>query len=376
MVSNLTYSAPGRIEIIGNHTDHQRGCVLAAAINKDISCNAEKHDKIELSSGDFGNIMFDPNDGGQASPGTSEALVRGVVAYFNENGYKAGGFRGGLSGDLRMGAGLSSSAAFSNLIGVMLNHMYNGGIIPQLEIAKASQYAENKFFGKPCGLMDQAASAVGGFVYIDFLPDEPVVKKINFIPEDHGLTVCVVHTGGSHADMTDDYSAIPAEMRLVANYFGKNNLAEINFNDFTANIKELREICGDRAILRSHHFFGENERVRKMAKTLLTTDDTDLHEFLHIINESGNSSISYLQNISNTKTPQSQPIALALALTKQILRGEGACRVHGGGFAGTILAFVPTDIYEEYEKTMNDVFGGNACEMIKIRSLGADIIKS
>ena len=369
MNKKYKFSAPGRIEVSGNHTDHQRGCVLAAAVNADITCEAVHSDLIELKMDGYGDIAVNPAsaDSAEYEKGTPLSLILGVLDYFSKNKYKTGGFRATVHSNVREGSGLSSSAAFTNLIGTALNHMFNNGEIPPIQIAKAGQHAENNFFGKPSGLMDQAASALGGFVFIDFGHDEPLTESIKFNPSAHGLTVCVVHTGGSHADLTDEYASIPRDMRSVANILGKDVLGFCNPNDFYNKIYEIRQKVSDRAVLRAFHFFNETKRVKEQANML---KNGDLEGFLRLVNESGWSSVSCLQNIYTNKLPETQPISLALALTEQILEGRGACRVHGGGFAGTILAFVPNDLFEKFEKTLNSIFGENAVHTVEIRDAG------
>ena len=363
------YSAPGRAEIGGNHTDHQRGCVLAAAVNADIICAAAESELIELVMEGYGEVTLDPRSTStlKCEQGSPQSLVLGILDYFVKNDYKTGGFRAYVQSDVREGSGLSSSAAFSNLVGTVLNHIYNGGVIPPIQIAKAGRHAENMFFGKPSGLMDQAASALGGFVFIDFEKDEPYTESIPFDPSKHGLTVCVVHTGGSHAGLTDEYAAITREMRGVAQMLGRDVLGYCDVNEFNKNISAIRKKMGDRAVLRACHFFAETKRAAKQAEMLKAGD---LEGFLRLVNESGRSSIACLQNIYSARSPESQPISLALALAERILDGKGACRVHGGGFAGTILAFVPDEIYTDFENFMDEVFGKESCHKLAIRNEG------
>ncbi|MCL2703478.1 MAG: galactokinase [Defluviitaleaceae bacterium] len=364
------YSAPGRAEISGNHTDHQRGRVLAAAIDADIICAAVKNERVELVAESYGEVFFDvpANSGGLCAQGTPQSLAEGVFDYFLMSGYEVGGFRAFIMSDVREGSGLSSSAAFANLIGTVLNHEYNGGRVPPLDIAKASRHAENVFFGKPCGLMDQAASSHGGFVFIDFGHKEPVIESIPFRPDEYGLALCVVHTGGSHAGLTDEYAAITLDMRGVAAALGGEVLGFCDSAVFYGEIISLREKLGDRAVLRAHHFFNETARVEKQAGML---KNKDLEGFLQLVNESGRSSIAYLQNTHAASMPENQPISLALALAERGLSGKGAFRVHGGGFAGTILAFVPIEIYDHFEDTLNTAFGADSCHRLSVRQSGA-----
>ena len=365
-MSDLTFTAPGRVEIGGNHTDHQHGRVLAAAINLEAKCTAKANgtNLVNISDERYGAETIDLNDLSirEEEKGTSAALVRGVAAWFVNKGYAIGGFDGLVTSDIPSGSGLSSSAAFEVLIGRIFAGLF-GSPATSLDIALAGQYAENVYFGKPCGLMDQAASSFGGLVMIDFAdPQNPVVDEIPYNLPD--FLLCVVDTKGSHADLTNEYAAVPMEMKQVASYFGKEFLRDLNTADFYGNIAKLRQI-GDRAVLRAIHFFDENERVIKQAEALkkgLTED------FMKLIIESGHSSLSHLQNIYPAGNITTQEINLALSLSEKILKGKGAWRVHGGGFAGTILAFVPTSLRDEYQNRMDQVFGDGCCHFLSINS--------
>ena len=364
MENKRHFSAPGRVEIGGNHTDHQHGRVLAAAVELYMKCSAEPNgtDIVHIRSECFGDDTVDLSDLSvcESEKGTPAALVRGVAAWLVEHGHEVGGFDVNISSDVPIGSGLSSSAAFEVLIGNVFCGLFNLEITP-LEIAIAGQYAENVYFGKPCGLMDQCASSFGGLVMIDFAdPKNPVVTPIQ--TDFSGYSMCVVATGGSHADLTPDYAAIPGEMKTVAAFFGKDHLREVPPDEFYAEFGKLRHLS-DRALLRAVHFFGDNERVSKQADALKCGD---MRAFLELVNESGRSSLNYLQNVFSSKNPEEQGLTLALALSERILSGRGAWRVHGGGFAGTILAFVPDDLKVEYQKRMNEVFGDGCCRFLNI----------
>ena len=296
--------------------------------------------------------------------GTSAALIRGVAAWFAEKGYPIGGFDAEISSTVPAGAGLSSSAAYEVLIGNIFKGLF-GADISRIELALAGQFAENAYFGKPCGLMDQAASSFGGLNVIDFKnPNKATVTPI--IAEIPGYSLCVVDTGGSHADLTPDYAAIPNEMKAIATYFGKEYLRELPTDEFYASIGKLRHL-GDRAILRAIHYYGDHERVLKQAAAL---ESGDLKAFFKLVIESGRSSLAYLQNVFSPSALQEQGVTLALALSEEILDGTGAWRVHGGGFAGTILSFVPDGQREKYNRQMTDIFGENCCHFLKIRKKG------
>ena len=366
------YSAPGRTEIGGNHTDHQHGEVLAASIHKDaiaiVSASAE--DKIALVSGDAPMLQIDCTDTAvkEKEKNTTASLIRGVAAGMKERGFRIGGFCAYVTSDVLIGAGLSSSAAFETLLGNIFSYLYNDGAVSAIEIAKIGQYAENVYFGKPCGLMDQMACSVGSLVHIDFAdPENPEVEKVDYDFSAKGYHLCITDTKGSHADLTPDYAAVPAEMRSVAAYFGKDVLHEVREEDVVKNISALREKCGDRAVLRALHFYEENKRVQKEVQAL-KTDDVAM--FLQTVNASGASSFQYLQNVYTNHDITHQNVSVALQLAGMVLQGRGAARVHGGGFAGTMQAWVPDDLVDAYKAQMDAVFGAGACSVLGIRSCG------
>ena len=365
------YSAPGRSEIGGNHTDHQCGRVLAASINLDaIAIKTKKESGIVLKSEGYPMINVSLADllPKKEEEGTSAGLIRGVAARLKEEGYEIGGFEAYVTSDVLNGAGMSSSAAFEVLIGNILSGLYNEGNISPVLIAQAGQYAENVFFGKPCGLMDQMASSVGNLIFIDFADvKNPVIKKVNVNFEDFNHSLCIVDTKGSHADLTDEYAAIPEEMKRVAAYFGKEILKQVDKNEFYTNIPEIRKVAGDRAVLRAMHWFEETDRVIDQVNAL---EEENFEEFKKLIKSSGDSSFKYLQNVYSVKNLSRQEMAVGLALSDVILKGKGVSRVHGGGFAGTIQAFVPNDIVDIYKKNMEDIFGEDACHVLKIRKYG------
>lgn len=366
------FSAPGRTEVGGNHTDHNNGKVLAAAINLDaIAAVAERNDGIIcVNSQGYSPITVDTANLNivDEEAGKSSALIRGICARFNELGYKYGGFNASVTSCVLSGSGLSSSAAYEVLIGTILNYLYNDGKISAVEIAQISQYAENVYFKKPCGLMDQTACSVGGFVKIDFEDTSaPVIDKVDFDIAKHGYDLCIVDTGGNHADLTGDYAAIRLEMNSVAEYFGKSVLRQVDEKEVFENIGDIRKKTGDRAIERAIHFYNENKRVERLSKAL---SDGDFDEFKNTIIESGKSSYMYNQNCFTLSAPNEQPVALALCVSEELLKGKGAYRVHGGGFAGTIQAFVPVEETENYVSSMRRIFGENSCYILKVRSHG------
>lgn len=365
------FSAPGRTEIGGNHTDHQHGCVLAGAINLDAIGVVGKSDRyIKILSDAFDIAAIDVTDVTmrENEKGTSEGLVRGVLNGFKQRGYQVGGFNAYLTSDVLIGAGMSSSAAFEVLIGTILSHLYQGGQVDPIEIAKIGQYAENVYFGKPCGLMDQCASSVGGLVNIDFAdPASPIVRKVevDFSTFEHAL--CILDTKGSHADLTPDYAAVPAEMKAVAAYFGQEVLRDVKEAEFYAALSEVRAACHDRAVLRAIHFFEENQRVAKQVESL---SQGDFAAFKYWIAQSGKSSFEYLQNVYSPRHPEAQGVSLALALSEKSLGMHGVCRVHGGGFAGTIQAFVENQWVKQYQEEMEGYFGKGTCHVLKMRKEG------
>ena len=368
-------SVPGRSEILGNHTDHNHGKVMAGAINRDIISIVAKNDKEQIRF--FSEGYHESVIGISASADsknfrhfTSAALVAGMVRGFTDAGYSVGGFDAYTTTEVLKGSGLSSSAAFEVMIGNILNHLYNGGEVDNKEIAKIAQFSENVYFGKPCGLMDQMACAVGGFVYIDFADEKnPVVNPIRFSLGDHGYSLCIVNTGGSHSNLNDDYASVPAEMKAVAAALGGEVLRGKSKAQLLRLIPTLREKIGDRAILRALHFLSENDRVES-AKVALKAGN--IGEFFRNIRASGNSSYKFLQNVFTTQNVREQGLSLALCLTEEFLDTHaGACRVHGGGFAGTIQAFIKNEDVEAYKALMDSVFGDGATMPLFVRPLGA-----
>jgi len=365
-------SAPGRTEVCGNHTDHNNGKVLAASVNLDAVAVASKNDEdvVRVKSDGHAMNVVDTSEllPDEAEFGHSTAMVRGVVAKIAGLGYKIGGFDCVTTSDVIGGSGLSSSAAFEVLLGTTLSYLYNDGVINSVEIAKTAQYSENVFFGKPCGLLDQMASSVGTFVTIDFESTEnPKIKKVDFDFSKSGHALCIVDTGGSHSDLTDDYAAVRGEMESVAQAMGKDVLREIDFEDFKKAVPSLMGRVSDRALLRAFHFYRENERVEKAIAAL---ESNNFDDFKKVINESGRSSYMYNQNVYTPKNPAEQKISLALCISEGILGVDGAYRVHGGGFAGTIQAFVPAELLEEYKNSIETVFGKGSCHVLIIRPVG------
>ena len=366
------FSAPGRTEIGGNHTDHQRGRVLAAAVNLDtvaaVAVNGTNTIRI-LSKGYPMSVV----DITELKPVESEinstpALIRGVVARFAQLGCKVEGFDAYCESTVLPGSGLSSSAAYEVLIGTIVNHLFFQGQVSQPEIAQIGQYAENVFFGKPCGLMDQTASAVGNLVTIDFFDKEnPVIKPVNFDFASCGHALCIIDSGADHADLTDEYAAITLELKSICAQFGKSVLTEIDEADFYAAIPALRRSCGDRAVMRAIHFYDENARVPYQVEAL---EKGDFAEFLELVEASGNSSYMNLQNVIPSGYKEHQDVAVALALCAHYLQGRGAYRVHGGGFAGTVQAFVPFDLLDSFKSGMDAALGQGACHVLSIRPQG------
>lgn len=377
-IRELVYvSAPGRTEIGGNHTDHQHGCVLAGSVNLDIIAVAAKNDDniIRIKSEGYpvdeinlNELAPDKNEFGKSS-----ALIRGIAARFKELGFAVRGFNAYTSSNVLKGSGLSSSAAFEVLVANIINALFCEEKVSAVEIAKIGQYSENIYFGKPCGLMDQMASSIGGAVFIDFkTPDNPRIKKIEFDLAKEGYALCIIDTGADHADLTDEYAAIPSEMRAAANFFGKDYLREVDKNKFLAEISKLREHIGDRAVLRAYHFFKENERAFKEAKAL---EEKDFETFLELVKESGRSSYMYLQNVNVTGAKSGQAIGIVLALCEEYLQGKGAYRVHGGGFAGTVQAFVPLENLDDFKQNIEKSVGTGKCHILSIRSNGGTVLK-
>lgn len=369
------YSVAGRSELSGNHTDHNHGCVIAASIDLDIIAVASPSagSVIRVKSEGFPEDVVDFGVYNAPNPARyekSDSLIAGMVAGFRKEGLAVGGFDAYTTSNVLKGSGISSSAAFEDMIGNILNYVYNDGKVSNVEIAKLAQYAENRFFGKPCGLMDQMACAVGGIIAIDFRdPSAPVIEQTDFDLSAAGYNLCIINTGGNHADLTGDYASVPAEMKSVAAYFGKEVLRDTDENAVLAAIPALREKVGDRAILRALHFFAENRRVAAQKAALKAGD---LDTFLANVIASGRSSFCYLQNVYTTKNVSEQGLSLALCLAERVLSGKRAAwRVHGGGFAGTIQAFVPTEDVAEFRAVMDAAFGEGRCMVLRVRPEGA-----
>lgn len=366
------FSAPGRTEVGGNHTDHQHGCVLAASVNLDAITVAAKtsSEKIEIKSQGYPLCVVELADLSvqDEEKNSTLSLIRGVAAGFKERGYVVGPFSAYITSEVFEGSGLSSSAAFEVLVGVVLNNLYNNGEISDIEIAQISQYAENVYFGKPSGLMDQMASSVGGFVSIDFKdPADPIIKKVDFDLESAGYALAIVDTRSSHDDLTEAYSDITKEMGAIANELGETVLRDTDPAEFEQRLTELREKFGDRAVLRAMHFYRENEIALEEANAL---NNGDIETFLNLVNVSGRSSFYALQNAYVSDAPQNQSMTIALYTAGNILADQGASRIHGGGFAGTIQAFVPMDLKQEFSSKMDTLFGENACHFLNIREYG------
>jgi galactokinase len=387
------FTAAGRTELGGNHTDHNRGRVLAASIQLDQAAVAVPRDDgvVFFRSTGFPDVELRLSGPGgvpnllpkEEEKGTTEALVRGIAAELTAGGTAVGGFTANADSTVLPGSGLSSSAAVEVLLGRIFDNFYGGGKRTALEIAQIGQKAENVYFGKPCGLMDQTACASGGAVVIDFAGGKagtaPLVKRFDFDPAAAGCALCVVDTRGSHADLTPDYAAIPQEMKAAARFFGKEVLRELDAAELLAHTAELRKAVGDRAVLRAIHFFEENRRVQAMQQALekmhgaLDSGEKQwaFGQYLNLVNESGTSSWELLQNLYSPGNPREQGVTLALTLTRQFLRGSGACRVHGGGFAGTIQAYIPQDRFEDYKAKMETIFGEASVTALRIRPIGA-----
>ena len=366
------FSAPGRSEIGGNHTDHQHGKVLACAINKDAIgiVKKVKAEEVRIVSDGADEIVVDITDLTirEEEKGSTLALIKGVLAGFHGKGYKIGGFSAYITSDVLIGSGVSSSAAFETLIGSILSGLYNKMQVSAVEIAMVGQFAENIYFGKPCGLMDQMACSIGSLAYIDFRnPEKPYVEKINFDMEKYGYSLCITDTKGSHADLTDEYAAVPSEMKRVASYFCKEVLADVTLDELLNNVADMRRVLSDRCILRAVHFLTENKRVEEEVNALKYGA---INTFLECIKASGNSSYKFLQNVYSVKNVHQQNVSLALALSETILAENGACRVHGGGFAGTMQAFVKNEYVKEYQESMNQIYGEGSCSVLKIRKYG------
>jgi len=368
----VIFSAPGRSEVGGNHTDHQHGKVLATSINLDSLgvVRATNDNIIRLVSDNYDEIVISLDDVllKDEEKETTTALIKGVVSGFLNRKFQVGGFSAYVTSDVLIGAGLSSSAAFETLIGTILSGLYNNMSVSAVDIAIIGQYAENIYFGKPCGLMDQMACSVGNLVYIDFEnTSKPVVEKVEFDMEEYGYSLCITDTKGSHADLTDEYAAVPKEMKQVAKHFGKEVLRGIAAQDIIREIKVLRSEFGDRSVLRALHFVSENDRVTSEVEALKAGDFVG---FLNLVKASGDSSYKYLQNVYSNSDVNSQNVSVALATSDIVLQDNGVSRVHGGGFAGTIQAFVKNEYVDEYKKNMDMIFGEASCSDLRIRKYG------
>ena len=366
------FSAPGRTEIGGNHTDHQRGRVLAAAVNLDtvaaVRCNGTDTIRIQSQGYPMCRVKLSELEPVAGEINSTPALIRGVAARFAQLGCQVGGFDAYCSSTVLPGSGLSSSAAYEVLIGTIINHLFFNARVSQAEVAQIGQYAENVFFGKPCGLMDQTASAVGNLVTIDFFHKEaPQIRPVAFDFSACGHALCIIDSGADHADLTDEYAAVPGEIKAVAAWFGKEVLTQIPEADFYAAIPQLRGSCGDRAVMRCIHFYQENARVPQQVAAL---ERGDFDAFLALVKQSGYSSYMYLQNVIPAGYRQHQDVAVALALCEHYLEGRGAYRVHGGGFAGTVQAFVPFDMLAQFVAGVDGALGQGACHVLSIRPQG------
>ena len=368
----MYFSAPGRTEIGGNHTDHQHGRVLAAAVNLDVlaavAVNEENVIRVQSDGYPMCVVNLDELEPNEAEYGSTTSLIRGVAAEFKKRGAKLVGFNAYMISDVLRGSGLSSSAAFEVMIGTVINHLMFEEKATAIEIAQIGQIAENIYFGKPCGLMDQMASSVGNLVTIDFADNSnPVVEKINFDFSKSGYTLCIIDSGADHADLTDEYAAVPGELKKVCAVFGKSVLREIPEEEFMKRIPEVRKAVGDRAVMRAFHVYADNQRVVEQCEAL---KNNDFDTFLKLVRQSGESSWMYLQNVIPAGYKEHQEMAMALALCGKLLNGQGAYRVHGGGFAGTIQAFVPNQMVDEFVKGMEVVLGEGSCHCLSIRAEG------
>jgi galactokinase len=367
------FTSPGRTEIGGNHTDHNWGRVLAGAVNLDNVCVAAKNNSnvIRILSEGYPKFEVDLSSlkPDKSEQFTSAALVRGICARFKELGYSIGGFDACIDGGVPKGSGLSSSASFEVLIGAILNQLFNNGKMDPIENAIIGQYSENNYFGKPCGLMDQTACAMGGLITIDFKdPSKPIVKKVNFDFVATGFALVITDTGGNHADLNEEYASLPTDMKAVAAELGAKVLRQVSLEQVLNIAPGIREKVGDRAILRAIHFLGDNQRVVDQVDAL---ERNDFKAFLGMVVDSGFSSYMYNQNIFPVNNIREQGVSLALALSELVLKGEGAWRVHGGGFAGTIQAFVPQNLLDKYVTSLEHVYGKGSCHKLFIRHQGA-----
>ena len=366
------FSAPGRTEISGNHTDHQRGRVLAGAVNLDtvaaVKLNGTNLIRIQSKGYPMCEVSLEELEPVASEINSTPALIRGVAARFTQLGCKVEGFDAYCESTVLPGSGLSSSAAYEVLIGTIINHLFFGAKVSQPEIAQIGQYAENVFFGKPCGLMDQTASAVGGLVTIDFADkNHPDIRPVNFDFSTTGHALCIIDSRADHADLTDEYAAVTQELKALCAYFGKEVTTEIPEEEFYAAIPELRKTLPDRAIMRGIHEYNENRRVPQQVAAL---EQGDFETFLRLTKESGFSSWMYLQNVIPAGYVNQQAMAVALGLCEHYLQGKGAYRVHGGGFAGTVQAFVPYEILDSFKAGIDAALGEGACHVLDIRPQG------
>lgn len=372
------FSAPGRTEIGGNHTDHQHGCVLAASLNLDVigaaALNGTNKVRIKSEGYPMDEVDLGDLDVNEKQYGKAISLIIGILKAFSDKGYEIKGFDAYTISSVLKGSGMSSSAAFEVIVGNMVNSMFANDEIDTVEIAKIGQYSENVYFGKPCGLMDQMASSVGAVVAIDFNdPKTPVIEKVDFDFTQSGHSLCIIDSGADHADLTDEYTSITVEMKAVANFFGKDFLRDVNPEEFNKKIAEVRKaVNNDRAVLRAIHFFNDNMRAQDEVSAL-KNDDFEL--FCDLLKKSGYSSYMYLQNVYASSMPHNQAVSLALALCEEILGDEGAYRVHGGGFAGTVQAFVPNEMLAEFKSKIEAVLGGGMCHVLSIRPVGGCELK-
>ena len=371
------FSAPGRTEVSGNHTDHQHGSVLAGGVNLDVIAIVSENDdnivRIKSEGYKMDEVNINELERKENENGKAISLIRGVCYKFSQLGFKISGFNAYTTSNVLKGSGLSSSAAFEVLIGNIANGLFANNQVSAIEIAKIGQFAEREYFGKPCGLLDQMASSLGGFTYADFNnPSDPITEKINLDITKFGYTLCVVDTGGNHADLTQDYADITIECKQISNALGVDFLRDADQGKFYSSLASLRKEYGERAILRAFHFFNEQDRVLAGRKAL---KEGDFEAFLKLVNESGNSSYDYLQNLYSTSNVKEQGLCLALALTKKFLNGKGACRVHGGGFAGTIQCYIPSEMLNDYKQMIEAVYGQNSCCVLNIRPVGGYEIK-
>lgn len=371
------FSAPGRSEVCGNHTDHQHGPALATSINLDtiavasyndtdmVNFISEGFDCVSIPVSDIAKLEVNEKEFGACS-----ALIKGVLKGFHDKGYTIKGFNAYSVCSVIVGAGLSSSASFEVAIGTVISGLFNNGAVDSVEVAKIAQFSEYVYFGKPCGLLDQTACSVGGMISMDFFdPKNPIVNKTESDFDKFGYSICITDTKGSHSDLTDEYAMIPKEMKKVAQFFGKEFLRDCSEDEFTKNIAEIRKVAGDRAVLRAGHFFNEQKNVKNAVDGL---NKSDFEKFLFAIKKSGLSSFRFLQNVYSVKDVQKQSVSVALAVSEDLLKdgAYGVCRVHGGGFAGTIQAFVKNDYVNEYKKGMESVFGENSCHVLRVRKYG------